>query len=108
MSVSGVKMKAAALEIPRVMSRIDSYANHFACFTCRKMFNKNVSAVVEQYASITQFHDQFRPPCPQCQRPMLNMGIGFKPPKRSEVRRWRNLERQAKAGKRFWFIPSWL
>lgn len=32
-------------------------------------------------SAFTEFREKFRSPCPDCQKPMFNIGIGFKPPK---------------------------
>ena len=91
------------------IKRIEFYAHRFVCFRCRKMFNKHIAdRVVEQYASIQEFRERHRLPCPQCGQPMPNMGWGFKPLPRRDVKRWRVLEKQAREGKRFWYVPSWL
>lgn len=79
-----------------VNARIAAYSHHFACFACRKMFKRHADKI--EGAAL----------CPQCRTPMTNMGIGFRPPKSSDVKAWREVERQAKAGRRFWFVPSWL
>ena len=91
-----------------IMKRIKSYSNHFVCFSCRKMFNKQIGDVVDNYESFDEFREKFQPPCPDCQKPMLNMGIGFKPPKKSDLKAWRIAEQRARKGWRFWPIPSWL
>ena len=89
--------------------RIGSYAHHFVCFGCRKMFNKHIGEeVAGRYASVLEFRREHRLPCPQCGRAMPNMGWGFKPPPRRDAKRWRALEKQARAGKRFWYVHSWL
>lgn len=62
---------------PPVIKRIDSYAQHFACFACRKMFKQHIAdEVAAKYASRREFHQEHRPPCLQCGQPMLNMGLG--------------------------------
>lgn len=92
-----------------VMKRYASYPHHFACFSCRKMFNKQVTdEMVKEYTSPHEFHRNYHPPCPECGQAMLNMGNGFKPPKGNDIKRWQALEKQARAGRRFWYCPSWL
>jgi hypothetical protein len=92
-----------------VIKRRDLYAQHYVCFSCRKMFNKHFpDEIVEPGSSPQDFWEKHRPPCPECSKPMLNMGNGFKPPKRSDIKRWSFLEKQANAGKRFRYCPSWL
>ncbi len=72
------------------------------------MFNKQIGDIVDNYESFKEFREKFRPPCPNCGKPMLNMGIGFKPPKQSDLKEWRIAESQASEGHRFWYVPSWL
>ncbi|MBD2092277.1 hypothetical protein H6F67_20725 [Microcoleus sp. FACHB-1515] len=98
-----------------IAQRLESYPQHYTCFACRKMFRKRLTdEQMQQYCSLQAFYDsqavadRQRPPCPQCRQPMLNMGIGFQPPKRRDRKRWNALEQQAQAGKRFNYCPSWL
>lgn len=82
-----------------VNKRIEDYPHHFTCFDCRKMFKKTIKyEFVLQYSSYPEFFDKYRPICPDCGRNMLNMGRGFRPPKRNDLKKWRILERQARAG----------
>lgn len=99
-----------------IAKRLESYPQHYTCFACRKMFKKRFTAEQLQLrqSSLQAFYDpeafenQHRPLCPQCRQPMLNMGLGFKPPKRRNVKSWSELEAQAQTGKRFEYCPSWL
>ena len=39
--------------------------------------------------------------CPDCGKPLIGLGLAFKPPKRNDRRAWRKLETAARAGNRF-------
>lgn len=47
---------------------------HWACFECRKSFAKEMSATPRK--------------CPQCARPMTDMGAYFEPPRKLNKKRW--------------------
>jgi hypothetical protein len=63
------------------------YKKHYACFACRKAFKR-----LQEY----EWPDDQRPaegeavpaPCPECREPMADMGLDFKPPKRSATEHW--------------------
>lgn len=57
------------------------YKRHFACFACRKGFKRAALARVGDAADDPA-------PCPECGRPMADMGLDFKPPKRTAVEHW--------------------
>jgi hypothetical protein len=40
-------------------------------------------------------------PCPDCGKPLIGLGLTFKPPKQTDRRAWRKLEAAARAGNRF-------
>ena len=104
-----VKNSWRGYELSAIVRRAESYARHYACFSCRKMFNKHIAEeTMQQYSSLREFIEKHCPLCPQCTAPMLDMGNGFKPPKCSDVKRWRILQKRANSGKRFWYCPSWL
>jgi hypothetical protein len=39
--------------------------------------------------------------CPECKRPMRDMGIYFEPPRRNAIKRWESLRLMADSGFRF-------
>lgn len=54
------------------------YKQHYACFSCRKMFRKE------------RFNDNvIEHLCPQCRQPMENMGLDFKAPPNKDSEQWR-------------------
>ena len=67
------------------------YKEHFACFSCRKMFKKPSYSELSRDKQPTQPGD-YRPPCPECGQKMHNMGKEFEPPKRTNIKRWREIE----------------
>jgi len=49
-------------------------STHWACFDCRKSFAKEMSVSARK--------------CPECAKPMIDMGAFFEPPRKSSVKRW--------------------
>jgi hypothetical protein len=47
---------------------------HWACFDCRKSFSKEASKTARK--------------CPDCAKPMIDMGPYFEPPRKAAVKRW--------------------
>jgi hypothetical protein len=47
---------------------------HWACFDCRKSFSKEASETPRK--------------CPDCAKPMTDMGPYFEPPRKAAVKRW--------------------
>jgi hypothetical protein len=47
---------------------------HWACFDCRKSFAKDESGMPRK--------------CPECAKPMIDMGAYFEPPRRLSRKRW--------------------
>jgi hypothetical protein len=63
------------------------YKKHYACFACRKGFKRlHVQDWPEHLRSAEGDGD--RAPCPECGRPMADMGLDFKPPRRNDVEHW--------------------
>ncbi len=60
---------------------------HWACFDCRKSFAKNQSDTPRK--------------CPECARPMIDMGAFFEPPRKLNVKRWNVMKVLADYGYRF-------
>lgn len=57
------------------------YKRHFACFDCRKGFKRPALARAGDAATDPA-------PCPDCGRPMSDMGLDFKPPGRADAGHW--------------------
>jgi hypothetical protein len=47
---------------------------HWACFDCRKSFSKEASPAPRK--------------CPECAKPMIDMGPYFEPPRKLALKRW--------------------
>jgi hypothetical protein len=60
---------------------------HWACFDCRKSFAKDAEGGPRK--------------CPECARPMTDMGPYFEPPRKLSVKRWEIMKILADADLRF-------
>lgn len=60
---------------------------HWACFDCRKSFAKEESELPRK--------------CPECTRPMIDMGAFFEPPRKLSVKRWEVMKVLADYGYKF-------
>jgi hypothetical protein len=60
---------------------------HWACFDCRKSFAKEMSPLARK--------------CPECARPMIDMGAFFEPPRKLNKKRWEIMKILADAGYKF-------
>ena len=79
------------------------YFHHYACFVCQKAFRKAPSILLGKAAI-----------CPNCGRPMHNMGRYFNAPKQMDDREWRKIQMlvrndmylKAHHGRRSRFVPT--
>jgi transposase-like protein len=60
---------------------------HWACFECRKSFAKDESATARK--------------CPECAKPMIDMGAYFAPPRKLNKKRWEVMRVLADNGYKF-------
>jgi hypothetical protein len=60
---------------------------HWACFDCRKSFAKEASETPRK--------------CPECAKPMTDMGAYFEPPRKLNVKRWAVMKVLADYGYKF-------
>jgi len=60
---------------------------HWACFDCRKSFSKAESETARK--------------CPECAKPMIDMGAYFEPPRQLSKKRWDVMKVLADYGYRF-------
>lgn len=60
---------------------------HWACFDCRKSFAKDTSDTPRK--------------CPECARPMTDMGAFFEPPRKLNKKRWEVMKVLADFGLKF-------
>jgi DNA-directed RNA polymerase subunit RPC12/RpoP len=62
---------------------------HYVCFDCRKAWAPG------------PLQEQDKRPCPDCGKPLIGLGLAFKPPKQRNRRAWLILEVAARGGNRF-------
>ena len=60
---------------------------HWACFDCRKSFAKDESEIPRK--------------CPECAKPMIDMGAYFEPPRKLNKKRWEVMKVLADYGYKF-------
>jgi inhibitor of KinA sporulation pathway (predicted exonuclease) len=81
-----------------------NYRDHFACFDCRKAFKYWQWAECDEEAFRAKQRLQHVPRkilCPDCSKPMTDMGLDFKAPRRTDVEAWKMLEALAQNGFKF-------
>ncbi len=66
------------------------YKEHFACLHCRKTFKQTNREELAQKMP-TRPDGKRRVLCPECCRPMQNMGLDFHAPRQADVRQWRKI-----------------
>lgn len=72
-----------------------NYRDHFACFRCRKAFKYWQWEECEEraWSAKARLHHVPREiVCPDCARPMVDMGLDFKAPPKSDREAWEVLE----------------
>src|SRR5262245_43514190 len=67
------------------------YKRHFACFRCRKAFKRPPFAFDHFCPNLAQ-SEADPAPCPDCGGRMSDMGLDFKPPRKSDVEHWEVVE----------------
>ena len=82
------RKKTGNLNSDTQVGRYHSYNLHYACFSCRKMFNE--PSYLRRFDRKGLGVDAIT--CPECRMPMRNMGKEFKPPRRGNIRQWRKVE----------------
>jgi hypothetical protein len=68
-------------------------SSHHVCFLCRKTFKKPAST--KNGWVMLKGHVY---PCPNCKKPMAQLGKNFRAPRQENLRAWRLLERLFAAG----------
>ena len=63
------------------------YKQHWVCFRCRKMFKKPAEADLPAEKRPDAY------PCPECGEAMHNMGKEFEPPRQSDRKKWKAIEK---------------
>ncbi len=67
------------------------YKEKWACFRCRKCFKQRSSMEVMGRKRLEQGEKRVVL-CPQCRKPMTNMGWDFHVPKQMDVEQWKKVE----------------
>ena len=63
------------------------YKDIYACFDCRKSYKQRSAVELsEQDVKNRKYL------CPQCRKPMANMGHDFKAPKHSDIKQWKKVK----------------
>lgn len=68
-----------------------NYRDHFACFDCRKAFKYWQWEPANETSFTTRQklgHFPREIVCPDCQQPMVDMGLDFKAPPRKDTQQW--------------------
>jgi len=65
------------------------YKLHYVCVPCRRSTKRS-------------WRDGAVNKCPECGRRMVLMGRDFKPPRRTDVDGWRQVQEWTQSGKQFW------
>jgi hypothetical protein len=68
-----------------------NYRDHFACFDCRKAFKYWQWEETDEATFRTKQRLEHVPRsivCPACSKPMADMGLDFKAPRRSDKQQW--------------------
>ena len=74
------------------MSKEDKiYKQHYACFKCRKAFKKTNLAEIPRRRQHIDEHGRIVY-CPECGERMPDVGFDFEPPKKDDIRGWKEAE----------------
>lgn len=79
-------MRSSVHAIRTECRRVNAGKRHYACFTCRKSFKQPGTSESESLPSRRAFL------CPQCRRPMADIGSDFKAPRRRDRDQWAKVE----------------
>lgn len=74
---------------------------HYVCFDCRKSFAPSSRRDPKAFGVIAERTRQGPRKCPDCGRPLFELGLAFKPPRQRDRRTWKLLEAKARAGDQF-------
>jgi hypothetical protein len=67
--------------------KVSDIFTHWACFDCRKSFAKERSETARK--------------CPECTKPMIDMGAYFEPPRKANKKRWEVMKILSDSGYKF-------
>ena len=69
-----------------------SYKPHYACFNCRKTFKRRL------FYDIREGRQSDIAKCPQCGKPMANMGLDFASPSKNDKKAWEHIQKLYQVG----------
>jgi len=76
-----------------------AYKEHYACFDCRKTFKRRLMQDIDRNKiNSCNNPDDKVAKCPQCSKPMANMGKDFEAPKMKDTKAWQHLRKLYKVG----------
>jgi len=78
-----------------------NYRDHFACFDCRKAFKYWQWEHVDEATFKRKQKLQHVPReimCPDCKNPMVDMGLDFRAPRKTDIEAWQILKALAENG----------
>jgi hypothetical protein len=86
-----------------------NYKLHYACFDCRKTFKQpfrlEPNFKITSRGKVQQTGGIIVPvgseQCPECKKPMQQMGRDFKAPKQNNIKQWEKVRQLANAGFRY-------
>ena len=64
-----------------------SYKPHYACFNCRKTFKRRL------FYDIREGRQSDIAKCPQCGKPMADMGLDFASPSKNDKKAWEHIQK---------------
>lgn len=80
-----IRISAMSLPYPP-RARGPAYLTPCACFNCRKSFKKNLA------------DPRYVPVCPECKKPLTDMGRYFRAPRKADAAQWEKVEMLRRAG----------
>jgi len=88
-----------------------NYRDHFACFDCRKAFKYWQWEECDEITFRTKQRLEHVPRkivCPDCSKPMSDMGLDFRAPRKTDIVAWKILEILAQNGFTFHGCGCWV
>lgn len=77
--------------------RPPAFYAHSVCFHCRKSWAPPATRKARTCPAAMPDNR----PCPDCGRPLIGLGLAFKPPKQTNRKAWNKLETLTRTGHRF-------
>ncbi len=75
-----------------------NYKSHYACFKCRKTFKRRLWVDVDRDSAYDENVESNKAICPECGSLMVDMGLDFESPKKTDVKTWKHIEDLYKSG----------